>query len=906
MAYKKITDVIASEITEARNSVGKTSNITIAGKQDVSIGDFVLLKLKIGAEYRYFSMQVVNVDFSGGNTSLELENPIQQLFNCILPNIDTLSGPANTIIKTLLDTAVTNNFINLYVDTKNIDAVSKSYSDINVKNRYIGDIIQDICLDTGYSIWVGYDEINDEPLAFFFKKDTDIKSLNIAFKEGANIISENLKKSSLNDIINYVFLYYYPDKYPADESWTEEVRAKRITRAIDTFHLGDAGIVDDIYDHTYGGDFHLGDVVIWCEAIAHLTQDAHVEDTRIYVDSTTDFANSGTLLINGATFDYTSKGSNYFDLASSLTIDILKDYSIIYQYVPASYDDENNHPAITKAELFGLETYLYKGKITRIILPSFGGSAGTELYISFKKQSQLSILNQVVINISDTDVDVDWEIPENGLYTILVSAKNVGKTYNFYPAMGECMSLSKQSGDSEIAYWWHIGSPMKKGYGLGDFVIAQSYPIIDHTTPDKMPAISIYQLIDEVGTDLWSGGAYSYNRYYKLETQQIETMAQEGADCLRLEFAGTYELTGLSVNLAIYSKIFLRFWGKLTTIKLMEDDTKYWYSTLDENVYWQDKTFNVSSMTKVGTPTAINKIQIISMGRAFIDSLYFLGNTEGTLLIIKDDASISKYGQKPYPFYAKGITESSLAISLGNSIIQAKKEPSWQGEILVEDNTNLNIFSKVKVIIPSKSIDAYFNIKEITHFSDGTAKIILGEPELDLSKTLRNLQKDVEELKLTLGDNTPAEGDTLPYRNHAVKHELGGSDEISVAGLPGVLSEPQNTEWSRIEDKPVSTVSDIDDAVTKKHTHANKALLDTYDQSNTNIADAVSKKHEHTNKTYLDAIPKSKYDATTAPSTSNDNTQGYSIGSRWFDITNKDEYVCLDATTGNAVWKKTN
>lgn len=38
----------------------------------------------------------------------------------------------------------------------------------------------------------------------------------------------------------------------------------------------------------------------------------------------------------------------------------------------------------------------------------------------------------------------------------------------------------------------------------------------------------------------------------------------------------------------------------------------------------------------------------------------------------------------------------------------------------------------------------------------------------------------------------------------------------------------------------------------KAHEHANKALLDTYTQTEANLADAVAKKHEHANKTELD------------------------------------------------------
>lgn len=49
----------------------------------------------------------------------------------------------------------------------------------------------------------------------------------------------------------------------------------------------------------------------------------------------------------------------------------------------------------------------------------------------------------------------------------------------------------------------------------------------------------------------------------------------------------------------------------------------------------------------------------------------------------------------------------------------------------------------------------------------------------------------------------------------------------------------------------------------KAHEHANKALLDTYTQTEANLADAVAKKHEHANKAELDKIAdgdKAKWD----------------------------------------------
>ena len=44
----------------------------------------------------------------------------------------------------------------------------------------------------------------------------------------------------------------------------------------------------------------------------------------------------------------------------------------------------------------------------------------------------------------------------------------------------------------------------------------------------------------------------------------------------------------------------------------------------------------------------------------------------------------------------------------------------------------------------------------------------------------------------------------------------------------------------------------------ESHTHSNKALLDTYTQTEVNLADAVAKKHEHTNKSVLDGVTAEK------------------------------------------------
>lgn len=55
--------------------------------------------------------------------------------------------------------------------------------------------------------------------------------------------------------------------------------------------------------------------------------------------------------------------------------------------------------------------------------------------------------------------------------------------------------------------------------------------------------------------------------------------------------------------------------------------------------------------------------------------------------------------------------------------------------------------------------------------------------------------------------------------------------------------------------------SSVQTAIGKAHTHENKALLDTYTQTEANLADAVAKKHSHANATVLDGISSKKVTA---------------------------------------------
>lgn len=122
----------------------------------------------------------------------------------------------------------------------------------------------------------------------------------------------------------------------------------------------------------------------------------------------------------------------------------------------------------------------------------------------------------------------------------------------------------------------------------------------------------------------------------------------------------------------------------------------------------------------------------------------------------------------------------------------------------------------------------------------------------------------------------------------------------AIDALEGVVGAPAKDET------PASGIfAELEDLNNASHTHSNKALLDTYAQTEADLADAVSKKHEHTNKTELDKIAdgdKKKWDdhvaATDIHVTTTDKEKWNSVADRAIRAVNfennGEEYIQID------------
>lgn len=107
---------------------------------------------------------------------------------------------------------------------------------------------------------------------------------------------------------------------------------------------------------------------------------------------------------------------------------------------------------------------------------------------------------------------------------------------------------------------------------------------------------------------------------------------------------------------------------------------------------------------------------------------------------------------------------------------------------------------------------------------------------------------------------------------------LGGNPEssVSVRNLTGIKTTVDNITGS---------YDTLEDVVAAVQTLANTAT-DAKDDAEAAAA----------------LLPTNKLDAIAAPAASNDSSEGYSVGSKWYDITNDEAYTCLDSTAGAAVW----
>jgi len=213
------------------------------------------------------------------------------------------------------------------------------------------------------------------------------------------------------------------------------------------------------------------------------------------------------------------------------------------------------------------------------------------------------------------------------------------------------------------------------------------------------------------------------------------------------------------------------------------------------------------------------------------------------------------------------------------------------GDIIIElpkiDQSN-------RIIYGIKKISALNNVIIDPHKSE--------QIDESATKTLTNnndmiIIKNNSDTWFTVGDDE--EIDQMDTSNIIMTSEKGdilvdnGMDitSLSVGSNNNVLMVDSNEycglKWDYLDHSLLSNIG--------SNTHT---VIDSH-IANTNNPHSVTK-----TQIGLGNVNNIKYnmDATSTPSNTNDNSEGYTIGSMWIDTNNDNSYVCVDSTTDNAVW----
>lgn len=99
-------------------------------------------------------------------------------------------------------------------------------------------------------------------------------------------------------------------------------------------------------------------------------------------------------------------------------------------------------------------------------------------------------------------------------------------------------------------------------------------------------------------------------------------------------------------------------------------------------------------------------------------------------------------------------------------------------------------------------------------------------------------------------------GATVQAILNALATSIKTIEAVSVGATPSPGQTGDNVQalLDDLSSQIGTIISQITTLQAVSHTHSNKALLDTYEQTETDLADAVSKKHSHSNKSTLDKL----------------------------------------------------
>ena len=189
-----------------------------------------------------------------------------------------------------------------------------------------------------------------------------------------------------------------------------------------------------------------------------------------------------------------------------------------------------------------------------------------------------------------------------------------------------------------------------------------------------------------------------------------------------------------------------------------------------------------------------------------------------------------------------------------------------ESNIASHTSNTSNPHSVTKAQVGLGNVDNTSDADKPVSTAQQTALDLKADKSTTYTKTQTDDLLDTKTDKTTF--NAHVENTSNPHSVTKAQVGLGNADNTSDLNKPisTATQTALDNKVDKVTGKGLSTndftdayKDNVDDNTLARHTHSNKALLDTYEQTEENIADAVSKKHSHSNKALLDT-----YDQTNA------------------------------------------
>jgi hypothetical protein len=185
-----------------------------------------------------------------------------------------------------------------------------------------------------------------------------------------------------------------------------------------------------------------------------------------------------------------------------------------------------------------------------------------------------------------------------------------------------------------------------------------------------------------------------------------------------------------------------------------------------------------------------------------------------------------------------------------------------------------------------------------TYSTNGTLASITNNATIEIywGSNVAGVSATVNNVTMTLGNNALLTFPVITTNDTVVGQTT--TDTLTNKSLQGITTFfIDNTDPTK---KMKFDLTNITTGTTRTSTMPDSNIILIGSASNITITGIIVSQ----NSNVVTSI-KSEFNKNVAPTINDDNTTGYSVGSRWIDTTLGDEYVNVDATTGAAVWKKT-